>query len=213
MRKILLASAATACLALTACGPGGGSDHRPTTTAPTPTSTANSRSAAPSSGAGAEQGALEFGTPVRTVGVKLVGILEITPTAVVHTRQADGATSRFGTFVVITTKDASLTANAADEEPANGLKRGWRWIAPGGQGVAENNGNASKVLVAGHDGVGTIEPGTSQARSEVFDLTPEQAGPGGTLVYTDATGSESRWKVPAADAGPEVADVKKRLAS
>ncbi|MCT9093136.1 hypothetical protein N4G70_30360 [Streptomyces sp. ASQP_92] len=213
MRKILLTSAATACLALTACGPGGGSDHRPSTAASTPSGSSSSGSATPGPGAGGGQSALEFGVPARTVGAKLVGILEITPTSVVHVGRANGTASRFGTFVVVTTKDASLTANAADEEPANGTKGGWRWIAANGQSVAENNGSASRVSVTGYEGAGRIEPGTSQPRSEVFDLTPEQAGPGATLVYTDATGSENRWKVPAADSGPEAADVKRRLAS
>uniref|UniRef100_A0AAU2VCW2 Lipoprotein n=1 Tax=Streptomyces sp. NBC_00003 TaxID=2903608 RepID=A0AAU2VCW2_9ACTN len=228
MRKILLATAATACLALTACNPGGGGSGskpsatrptggQPSATAPTPATsgTPGGGSATPGSGSGAGQTALALGVPSRTVGTKLVGILEITPTTVVYTKEGDGTTSRFGTFVVITTKDASLTANAADEEPADakGAKGGWRWIAANGQSVAEGNGTAYKVLVSGYNGVGKIEPGTYQMRSEVFDLTPEQAKGGGTLVYTDATKSENRWTIPAVDSGPQIADVKKRLAS
>ncbi|WP_438294627.1 hypothetical protein [Streptomyces sp. HUAS TT7] len=220
MRKILLATAATACLALTACNPGGGSGSKPSATpmptTPTPAGTPGGGSATPSSsGPGASQASLALGVPSRTVGTKLVGILEITPTTVVYTKEGDGTASRFGTFAVITTKDASLTANAADEEPAgaNGTKGGWRWIAANGQSVAEGNGTAYKVLVTGYSGVGKIEPGTYQMRSEVFDLTPEQAEAGGTLVYTDATRSASRWTIPPTDSGPQVADVKKRLAS
>ncbi|MGW8728198.1 hypothetical protein ACWGNF_19460 [Streptomyces sp. NPDC055808] len=235
MRKTLLVTtataAATACLALTACGPGGGGSEgkpstggaaaglpsatAPTAAAPTAAGPSGSGSATPSADPGAGQTALELGVPSRTVGTKLVGVLEITPTTVVYTKEGNGTTSRFGTFAVITTKDASLTANAADEEPAsaNGTKGGWRWIAADGQRVAESNGSAYKVLVRGYDGTGKIEPGTSQLRSEVFDLTPQQAKGGGTLVYTDATGAENRWKIPAVDAGPQVADVKKRLAS
>ncbi|KOU54579.1 hypothetical protein [Streptomyces sp. WM6378] len=228
MRKILLATAATTCLTLTACNPGGGgSGNKPSASQPaggqpstatpaaTPASTPGDGSATPGSDPGAGQAALALGVPSRTVGTKLVGILEITPTTVVYTKEGDGTTSRFGTFAVITTKDASLTANAADEEPAsaNGTKGGWRWIAANGQSVAEGNGTAYKVLVTGYSGVGKIEPGTYQMRSEVFDLTPEQAKGGGTLVYTDATKSENRWTIPPVDSGPQVADVKKRLAS
>lgn len=226
MRKILLATAATACLALTACGPGGGgSTGKPSASQPTggppsastpaPGGTPGGDSTTPSPDPGSGQAALPLGEPSRTVGTKLVGILEITPTTVVYTKEGNGTTSRFGTFAVITTKDASLTANAADEEPAsaNGTKGGWRWVAANGQSVPEGNGAAYKVLVTGYHGVGKIEPGTSQLRSEVFDLTPEQARAGGTLVYTDATRSENRWRIPAVDSGPQVADVKKRLAS
>ncbi|MEV6722384.1 hypothetical protein AB0M94_15850 [Streptomyces xanthochromogenes] len=235
MRKTLFAitaaaSVTTACLALTACGPGGGgTDSHPSASASTagqPSATASSPAATPGNGSGngsgtsssdpgTGQSALALGVPSRTVGTKLVGILEITPTTVVYTKEGDGTTARFGTFAVITTKDASLTANAADEEPASagGTKGGWRWIAADGQSVAEGNGSASKVRVSGYDGVGRIEPGTSQLRSEVFDLTPDQAKGGGTLVYTDATGAENRWKIPAVDSGPQAADVKKRLAS
>ena len=177
---------------LTACNPGGGgpATSPPPLTPPagsrppqhrrphrTPPGTPGDSTATPGSDPGAGQAALALGVPSRTVGTKLVGILEITPTTVVYTKEGDGTTSRFGTFAVITTKDASLTANAADEEPAdaNGTKGGWRWIAANGQSVAEGNGTAYKVLVTGYSGVGKIEPGTYQMRSEVFDLTPEQA--------------------------------------
>lgn len=102
MRKILLATAATACLTLTACNPGGGgSGNKPSasqpaggqpstaTPAPTPTpaSTPGDGSATPGSDPGAGQAALALGVPSRTVGTKLVGILEITPTTVVYTKE------------------------------------------------------------------------------------------------------------------------------
>ncbi|MFE3524705.1 hypothetical protein ACFXOD_24275 [Streptomyces sp. NPDC059161] len=220
MRKILLATAATACLTLTACASGdpGGShdsaDKPPAAGASgpqpaTPTPPAANTPAAP----GPDAAALALGVASRTVGTELVGILEITPTTVVHTRKAHGTASRFGTFAVITTKDASLSANAADEEPANGTKGGWRWIAANGQSVFEGTGAAHKVLVSGYNGVGRIEPGGHQLRSEVFDLTPDQADGGGILVYVDAAGGDSRWRIPAVDFGPQVADVRKRLAS
>ncbi|MEV5937975.1 hypothetical protein [Streptomyces sp. NPDC051994] len=218
MRKILLATTATACLALTACATGdpGGShdsaDKPPAASASpqpaTPTPPAANTPATP----GPDDAALALGMASRTVGTKFVGILEITPTTVVYTKKAHGTASRFGTFAVIITKDASLSANAADEEPANGTKGGWRWIAANGQSVFEGTGAAHKVLVSGYNGVGRIEPGGHQLRSEVFDLTPDQAG-GGTLVYADAAGGDSRWRIPAVDSGPQVADVRKRLAS
>lgn len=216
MRKILLATAATACLALTACNgtTGGDADPKPTATpsAGRPTTALPSATVSPSTSTGSGNGsaAQALGTSARTVGAKFVGIVEITPTTVVYAKAGGGQTSRYGTFVVITTLDTSLSANAADEETTDGTGAGWRWIGSNGQTVSEGKGNAFKVSIPGYDSLGRIEPGARQNRAEVFDLTPEQAK-GGTLVYTDSTKASYRWKIPAADAGPEVAAVKQRL--
>ncbi|MDJ0345163.1 hypothetical protein QMK19_31990 [Streptomyces sp. H10-C2] len=144
------------------------------------------------------------------MGTKLVGIVEITPMTVVYAKESDGQTSRYGTFVVITTQDKWLSANAANEEPTDGAAGGWQWIAPNGETVSEGKGNAFKVSVTGYNGLGRIEPGAQQKRAEIFDLTAAQAK-GGTLVYTDATKSSYRWKIPASDAGPDIADVRRHL--
>ncbi|MFC5029310.1 hypothetical protein ACQFX6_33230 [Streptomyces sp. DSM 41987] len=221
MRKILLATAATACLALTACNGTTGSDAhttptgtpsagQPTTGLPTATGSPTGTATAPSGDTGNGSAAQALGTPERTVGTKLVGIVEIMPTTVVHATAGGGQTSRYGTFVVITTLDTSLSANAADEETTDGTGAGWQWIGSNGQTVSEGKGNAFKVSIAGYDSLGRIEPGARQNRAEIFDLTPEQAK-GGTLVYTDSTKASYRWKIPAADAGPDVATVKQRL--
>ncbi|MCM2424853.1 hypothetical protein [Streptomyces sp. RKAG337] len=216
MRKILLATAATACLALTACNgtTGGDADPKPTPTATPsagqPATPLPSATVSPSTPTDNGSAAQALGTSARTVGAKFVGIVEITPTNVVHARAGDGQTSRYGTFVVITTLDASLSANAADEETTDGTVGGWQWIGSNGQTVSEGKGNAFKVSIAGYDSLGRIEPGARQNRAEIFDLTPEQAK-GGTLVYTDSTKASYRWKIPAADAGPDVAAVKQRL--
>ncbi|MGK5548915.1 hypothetical protein ACSNOH_29915, partial [Streptomyces sp. URMC 127] len=153
--------------------------------------------------------ALAFGEPSRTVGAGTVGILEITPTTVVYARAVGRVTPQHGTFAVVTLLEKSLSANPADEEaPAGG--GGWRWVAADGQSVPAGNGNAAKAVLEKYRHSGGIAPGTSQVRAKVFDLTPAQAG-GGTLVYTDGTKSDDRWKVPAADTGPQVAEVKQQL--
>ncbi|GGX97843.1 hypothetical protein [Streptomyces hiroshimensis] len=237
MRKNLLAAAVTAtvvgCLTLAACnddtksGESGESGHSHQTqqsaqgsTPGTPGAQSPRRSGTPSAppppprssdaGAGGPKGAaLAFGEPSRTVGAGTVGILEITPTTVVYTKEGGRVTSQHGTFAVVTLLEKSMSANPADEEqPAKG--GGWRWVAAGGQSVPAGNGNAAKVVLEKYRQSGGIAPGTSQVRVKVFDLTPVQAK-GGTIVYTDGTKSADRWTVPATDTGPQVAEVRQQL--
>ncbi|MEV0094024.1 hypothetical protein [Streptomyces sp. NPDC050738] len=208
MRKILLAAAAVTCLALTGCNDNSGSvdsGNGPTAKQPSATASTGDPSASPAPGGAA----LALGTPARTVGAKTIGILEITPRTVVHTAKGGGATSKYGTFVIVTMLEKSLSANPADEETA-ASGGGWKWVGPDGRTTAAGNGNAGRIVLAGYDGHGPIQPGASQSRAQVFDLTPAQAR-GGSAVYTDGTKSPSRWAIPAQDAGPDVAAVRQRL--
>ncbi|MCF3101304.1 hypothetical protein IPZ58_06895 [Streptomyces roseoverticillatus] len=221
MRKNLLAAAAVVtavgCLTLTACndddaksggaGPSQVTTGKPATSPATPQSTVPS---VPSASADGPKGAaLAFGESSRTVGAGTVGILEITPATVVYAQAAGRVTPQHGTFAVVTLLEKSLSANPADEEaPAKG--GGWRWVAADGQSVPAGNGNAAKVVLEKYRHSGGIAPGASQVRAKVFDLTPAQAR-GGTIVYTDGTKSDDRWKVPAVDTGPQVAEVKQQL--
>ncbi|MFH8788538.1 hypothetical protein [Streptomyces roseoverticillatus] len=221
MRKNLLAAAAVVtavgCLTLTACNDddakSGGTSPSQVTTGKPATSPATPRPTVPSvptaSDSGPKGAALAFGEPSRTVGAGTVGILEITPATVVYARAAGRVTPQHGTFAVVTLLEKSLSANPADEEaPAKG--GGWRWVAADGQSVPAGNGNAAEVVLEKYRHSGGIAPGASQVRAKVFDLTPAQAR-GGTIVYTDGTKSDDRWKVPAVDTGPQVAEVKQQL--
>jgi hypothetical protein len=199
-------TAATAALllaALTACG--GGKDDSGTATAKSKKSgaTATAPSEQPS---GQVEKDLKFGTPAQTTGAGGTGVLQITPTNVVFTKTGGGETSQYGVFAVVTMNDKAMTAVAADEVPS------WQWIAPDGQTVDEGTGNAFNVAMDKFNNAGDIQPGAYQLRSKVFDLTAAQTK-GGTLIYKDGTDVVQRWKVPAADSGPSVAEVKKQLAS
>ncbi|WP_327351868.1 hypothetical protein [Streptomyces sp. NBC_01304] len=70
--------------------------------------------------------------------------------------------------------------------------------------------NAAGVNADGFTNAGPIQPGTFQWRSQVFDLTEAQRS--GTLIYVDGEGQAFRWKMPAKDAGPELARLKAALA-
>ncbi|MFG2143269.1 hypothetical protein ACGFRG_03595 [Streptomyces sp. NPDC048696] len=207
MRKILLATAAATCLALTACHSDNNATKSPTTpppTAPSPTTPAPSPTA-PDTGPAAQA----FGEPSRTVGAGTVGILEITPNSVVYVKKGGGQTAKYGTFAIVTMDEKSLSANPASETRlAKG--GGWHWIAPDGHRIAEDSGNAGRVALARFRHGDAIVPGAHQLRAKVFDLTPAQAN-GGRIDYIDGTASADRWTVPATDSGPHVADVKKEL--
>ncbi|MFF5703381.1 hypothetical protein ACFY7H_12870 [Streptomyces sp. NPDC012794] len=112
-------------------------------------------------------------------------------------------------FAFITFKARPTTAVAAAQAaPAGG--GGWSWIAPDGQAIEQGNGEAYNVVAKSFNAGGPIQPGSWVWDAAVFDLAKAQAG--GTLVYTDGAGAAFRWKVPAQDSGPEVAQVKKELA-
>ncbi|WP_329126570.1 hypothetical protein [Streptomyces sp. NBC_01465] len=201
MRKILLTATAVTCLALAGCdGSTGGTDSGNGPSTPEPSATAS-----PAPGGAA----LDLGTPARTVGAKTVGILEITPMTVVHAAKSGEVTAEYGTFVVVTMRDKSLTANPADEETA-AAGGGWKWVEPSGRTTAAGNGNAARVVLAKYNNHGPIQPGDSQLRAQVFDLTPAQAK-NGSALYTDGTKAPYRWAIPAQDSGPDVAEVGQQL--
>ncbi|WP_190172883.1 hypothetical protein [Streptomyces mirabilis] len=200
-------TAATAVLllaALTACG--GGGDKADTADKPTATATPDSskKSAAPGK-------ALTLGGAAKTTGDGGTGVLEVTPDTVVYVKQGSGETSANGVFAVVTMKDKAVTAVAADE-PAPMSGGGWQWIAPDGESIGPDGGNSSNVVMDKYNNADPVQPGTYQWRAKVFDLTAAQAK-GGTLLYTDGEGTAFRWRLPAVDSGPHVAEVKKQLAS
>jgi hypothetical protein len=83
-------------------------------------------------------------------------------------------------------------------------------MAPDGEMVAFDSGNSSNVVMDKYSNADPVQPGAYQWRARVFDLTPAQAK-GGTLIYVDGEEKAFRWKMPATDAGPSVAEVKKQL--
>lgn len=164
-------------------------------------------SAGPEEGAGAET--LRLGQAAQTIGDEGTGVLQITPDSVVFTKKATGETAANGVFAVVVMKDKAMTGVEADE-PAPITGGGWKWIAPDGQEISFDSGNSSTVAMDKYDGADPVQPGSWQWRSQVFDLTLAQAK-GGTLVYVDGEETAYRWKMPARDSGPNVADVKAKL--
>ena len=200
------ATAATAALllaALTACGGDGGSDDA--TAKPEETASAE---AAPSTEPTAEKD-MKLGEPARTTGDGGTGVLEITPDTVVFTKEGGGETAVNGMFAVVTMKDKAMTAVAADE-PAPISGGGWKWMASDGEMIDVGGGNAFNVVMEKYNNADPVQPGAYQWRSQVFDLTPEQAK-GGTLIYIDGEEKAFRWEMPSTASGPNVAEVKKQL--
>jgi hypothetical protein len=200
------ATAATAVLllaALTACGGGSGGDDK----AESPTVKASSPAPKP----GQPEKGMAFGKPAQTTGDGGAGVLEITPDTVVFTKEASGEKAANGVFVVVTMKDKAMTAVAADE-PAPISGDGWKWMAPDGEMISWDSGNSTNVTMDKYDGAEPVQPGSYQWRSQVFDLTSAQAK-GGTLIYIDGAEKAFRWEMPSTDTGPNVAEVKKHLAS
>ena len=201
MRVRAAAVAAMLLAALTACG-GGGDDKAETKPSAVEAAPSEESSAAP------EQG-MKLGSPARTTGDGGTGVLEITPDTVVFTEEGGGETSENGVFAVVTMKDKAMTAVAADE-PAPITGGGWKWMAPDGEMIGFDSGNSTGVVMDKYNNADPVQPGTWQWRSQVFDLTPEQAK-GGTLIYIDGEEKAHRWEMPSTDAGPNVAEVLKQL--
>lgn len=233
------AAAATAALllaALTACGGGGGGDDsKPAAKPKTPAS----KSASPTvdctdtslsqadwtehcgdgSGTGGDGTAgtqeLAWGKPARTTGAQHPfggqpggGELEVTPTTVVYQKTAMGNTAANGVYAIITVRDKATGAIDATES-AKIENGGWQWIAPDGQALDEGENEASSITPNGYTGGGMVKAGTWQWDTIAFDLTEAQRG--GTIAYTDGAGATFKWKVPAADTGPELAALKKGM--
>jgi hypothetical protein len=188
--------------ALTACGSDGGSDKADSAPKPAPTTVEKS-------GTVDESQTMALGDSANTTGDGGTGALEITPDTVVYVKEGAGETSANGIFAVVTMKDKAMTAVAADE-PAPIGGGGWKWMAPDGEMVAFGGGNSSNVVMDKYNNADPVQPGAYQWRAQVFDLTAAQAK-GGTLIYIDGEEKAFRWKVPAVDSGPQVAEVKKQL--
>lgn len=197
-------TAALLLAALTACG--GGDDGMTDAAADKPPA-----AAAPSSepeAAQPEEG-MKLGQPAQTTGDGGVGVLQITPDTIVFAKEALGETAANGVFAVVVMKAKAMTAAAADEVPPI-TGGGWKWMAPDGEMIGFDSGNSTMVTLDKYSNAAPILPGAWQWRSQVFDLTPAQAK-GGTLIYIDGDEKAHRWQMPAADSGPNVDDVKKRL--
>jgi hypothetical protein len=187
--------------ALTACG-SGSSDKADSAPEAAPTRVEKS-------GTVDESQTLALGDSAKTTGDGGTGVLEVTPDTIVFTKEGSGETAENGVFAVVTMKDKATTAVAADE-PAPIGGGGWKWMAPDGEMVAFDSGNSSGVVMDKYNNADPVQPGTYQWRAQVFDLTPAQAK-GGTLIYIDGEEKAFRWKMPATDSGPNVAEVKKQL--
>ncbi|MFD9276947.1 hypothetical protein ACFWD7_06590 [Streptomyces mirabilis] len=200
--RAIAATAALLLAALTACGGSSGDDK-----AEPPAAKKSSPASTPSQ---PEKG-LAFGKSAQTTGDGGAGVLEITPDTVVFTKEASGETAANGVFAVVTMKDKAMTAAAANE-PAPIGGGGWKWMASDGEMVAFDTGNSSNVTMDKYTNADPVQPGSYQWRSQVFDLTSAQAK-GGTLIYIDGAEKAFRWEMPSTDTGPNVAEVKKQLAS
>lgn len=152
---------------------------------------------------------LKLGKPAETIGDGGTGVLQVTPDTVVYVKEGSGEKSEYGTFAVVTMKVKAMTGAPAEQTaPITG--DGWKWIAPDGESVGFDSGNSTGITMDKYNSGGAIQPGTYEWDSEAFDLTAAQAK-GGTLLYTDGDGTAYRWKIPATDSGPRVAEVKKQL--
>ncbi|MFF1711939.1 hypothetical protein [Streptomyces sp. NPDC058268] len=162
-------------------------------------------------GDGTEGGAadLKLGEPAQTIGDGGTGVLQITPDTIVYVKEGSGEKSANGTFAVVTMKVKAMTG-APTEQTAPITGDGWKWIAPDGEAIDFDSGNSTMISMDKYNSGGAVQPGTYEWDSEAFDLTAVQAK-GGTLLYTDGDGTAYRWKMPTADSGPGVAEVKKQL--
>ncbi|WP_309029317.1 hypothetical protein [Streptomyces alfalfae] len=201
--RTVAVTAALLIASLTACGSGDGDkpDSKPSAEGPA------KQEPNDDTGAGEPR---KLGEPAQTIGDGGTGVLQITPDTVVYVKEDSGEKAANGIFAVVTMKDKAMTGVAADEvAPISG--GGWSWIAPDGETIGFDSGNSTMVTLDKYDGADPVQPGSWQWRSQVFDLTPAQAK-GGTLIYVDGEEAAHRWKMPAADSGPNVAELKKQLA-
>ncbi|MFH8610971.1 hypothetical protein ACH4D5_26195 [Streptomyces sp. NPDC018029] len=151
----------------------------------------------------------KLGEPAQTIGDGGTGVLQITPDTVAYVKEDSGEPAENGVFAVVTMKDKAMTGAPADEvAPISG--GGWSWIAPDGESIDSDNGNSSSITIDKYNNADPVQPGTYQWRMQAFDLTPAQAA-GGTLIYVDGEETAHRWKMPATDSGPHVAELKKQL--
>lgn len=200
----LAALAMIAALGLGACGgdsDAASDDPKPTSPAPAESPAAKPRD--PALGATAHTaGSLH---PVEGDGG---GMLDIAPSTITYVTEGTGQKAEQEVFAVVAYK-ATSTKSVAAAETVPAENKGWQWIAPDGE-AAENSGfSAPSVNARGFTNAGPIQSGSFQWRSQVFDINEAQRG--GTLVYVDGEGEAFRWKMPAKDAGPELARLKAAL--
>lgn len=194
----VIAVCLVAALPLTACG---------TETKDKPSASATASSA--TTGDSPEGGVQPMGKGAPTVGSGGVGRLEVTPTSVVYANKAMADKPTNGLFVIVSVRDRPTSASAV-AETAPAQRGGWQWVAADGQAVGAGDGNAANVFLSGYDASGPIPAGTAKWRARAFDINEHQRG--GTLVYTDGEGRTFRWEIPAKDSGPQVTELKKKLA-
>lgn len=201
-RALTLATAALLCLPIAACSSDDSGDKP--NTASNPDKKADGPKSAADKPMPLGKGAETSGSPDPVEGPG-GGLLEITPTTVVYAKAATGETAENGEFAIIAYK-ARSTKPVAAAESAPIENGGWEWVAPGGQAVDTQSGNATNVTPDGYDGGGTVKPGTYQWRTQAFDITTAQRG--GTITYTDGDGTTWRWTMPAKDTGPDLTKLK-----
>ncbi|MCD9145759.1 hypothetical protein [Streptomyces albireticuli] len=194
----VIAVCLVAALPLTACG-----------TERKDTSSASATASSATTGDGPERGVQPMGASAPTVGSGGAGRLEVTPTSVVYATKAMADKPTNGLFVIVSVKDRP-TSSSAVAETAPAQRGGWQWVAADGRAVGAGDGNAANVFLSGFDASGPIPAGTAKWRARAFDISERQRG--GTLVYTDGQGKTFRWEIPAQDTGPQVAELKKKLA-
>lgn len=198
-RTIAAAVAAATCLTLGACG-----SEEPK---PAP-GTASSKPAEDESPAPEKPTELKLGKPAETVGSGGTGRIQITPTTVVYAKDGAGEKPSKDLFAIVTFKAKPTTAaDASVAAPAE--DGGFTYAGSDGQAISTMDGTATNVVMDSFNGGGSIAAGTFQWNSAVFDITNAQKG--GTLIYRDGGGKSYRWKMPAADSGPQVGQVKKEL--
>lgn len=149
-----------------------------------------------------------LGKPAATIGADAESPLELTPSTVVYLDKTATDTPENDAFAFVAIKLRPTGATAA-EQTVPALGAGWKWVAPDGQAISASNGAALNVVADSFNSGGEVQPGTYQWDGLAFDLTTAQKG--GTLLYTDGAGTAFQWKMPAADAGPQMGAVKKEL--
>lgn len=163
------AVAAMLMAALTACG-GGGSDSLaggPTKAAASkPATKDGTESASPRNGTGADGDGkgrtMAWGKTAWTTGYQDPdsggGNLNVTPTTIIYQAKAMGSESRNGVFAIVIVKDAAADDSAATENAA-AAGGGWQWIAPDGQTLSGDEGEAASVNPEGFNGDPNVQPG------------------------------------------------------
>lgn len=136
------------------------------------------------------------------------GTLEITPIAVVYHPKSISETPKNGLFLTVGFKQRSISGSPVMTAPLTG--GGWQYIAPDGEAFEQGNGNGFNVTPSSFNGGGTpLQPGSFNRAAKTWDISEQQRG--GMISYTDGTGVEYRWRLPAQDAGAEVAKLKTDL--